>query len=68
MKELCVTCNKETTYYREDHIDQRIGYIRGSGQLCLDCYDEIYIQPERKENEYHKSNETSRRVHNGLSR
>ena len=44
MKELCVTCKKETTYYREDHIDQRIGYIRGSGQLCLDCYDELYIK------------------------
>ena len=46
MKELCVTCNKETTYYREAHIDQRIGYIRGSGQLCLDCYDKLYIKPK----------------------
>jgi|TARA_B100001939_G_scaffold220227_1_gene189547 hypothetical protein len=46
MKELCVTCKKETTYYREDHIDQRIGYIKGSGQLCLDCYDELYIKPK----------------------
>jgi len=45
MKELCVTCKKETTYYREEHIDQRIGYIKGSGQLCLDCYDELYIKP-----------------------
>ena len=48
MKELCVICNKETTYYREDHIDQRIGYIRGSGQLCLDCYDELYIKPNKE--------------------
>ena len=46
MKELCVTCNKETTYYREEHIDQRIGYIRGSGKLCLDCYDKLYIKPK----------------------
>jgi len=46
MKELCVTCKKETTYYREDHIDQRIGYIRGVGQLCLDCYDELYVKPK----------------------
>ena len=38
MKELCVTCKKETTYDKEDHIDFRIGYINGSGQLCLECY------------------------------
>jgi len=44
MKELCVTCKKETTYYKEDHIDKRIGYIRGSGQLCLDCYDKLYVK------------------------
>ena len=48
MKELCVTCKKETTYYREDHIDYRIGYIEGSGQLCLDCYDELYIKPNKE--------------------
>ena len=46
MKELCVTCKKETTYYREDHIDQRIGYIK-VGQLCLDCYDELYVKPKQ---------------------
>ena len=68
MKELCVTCKKETKYYRDDHVDYRIGYIEGSGQLCLDCYDDIYLKPERKQNEHYKSNEASRRVHNGLSR
>ena len=46
MKELCVTCEKETTYDKEEHIDQRIGYVDGSGQLCLDCYDELYIKPK----------------------
>jgi len=45
MKEKCVTCNEETKYDREDHLDYRIGYIEGSGQLCLDCYDEIYVKP-----------------------
>tara|TARA_R100000388_G_C7209252_1_gene142707 strand:- start:12 stop:203 length:192 start_codon:yes stop_codon:yes gene_type:complete len=44
MKDNCVTCNVETLYDRDDHIDTRIGYVEGSGQLCLDCYDEIYIK------------------------
>ena len=57
MKELCVTCQKQTKYYRDDNIDYRIGYIEGSGQLCLDCYDEIYIKPNRevKNEQIHKS-------------
>ena len=37
-------CEKKTKYNKEDHIDFRIGYIEGSGQLCLNCYDEIYIK------------------------
>ena len=45
MKDKCVTCNKDSLYDRETHIDYRIGYIKGSGQLCLDCYDLIYVKP-----------------------
>ena len=44
MKELCVTCNDETTYDRHDHIDYRIGYIEGAGQLCLNCFDKLYMR------------------------
>jgi len=57
MKEPCVSCKKVTTYDREDHIDYRIGYIEGSGQLCLDCYDKIYIKPKvgEKNEQIHKS-------------
>ena len=44
MKEKCVVCKEETKYNKEDHIDFRIGYIEGSGQLCLNCYDEIYVK------------------------
>ena len=47
MKDKCVTCGEETLYDREDHIDTRLGYVEGSGQLCLDCYDEIYIKKEK---------------------
>jgi hypothetical protein len=46
MKDKCVTCSKDSLYDKETHIDFRIGYIEGSGQLCLDCYDLIYIKPK----------------------
>lgn len=44
MKDNCVTCDKKTSYHTEDYIDTRIGYIEGVGQLCLDCYDEVYVK------------------------
>ena len=44
MKDNCVTCQTPTVYDRDDHIDFRIGYIEGSGQLCLDCFELIYIK------------------------
>ena len=43
MKDKCVTCNKESLYDKEEHIDFRIGYIEGAGQLCLDCFGKIYL-------------------------
>lgn len=36
--ESCVLCGKTTDVPRDLHVDSRIGYIEGSGQLCLDCY------------------------------
>ena len=42
MKDRCVTCDKETLYDNETHIDFRIGYVEGVGQLCLDCYGDAY--------------------------
>ena len=59
MKELCITCWKPTHHTIDEHISIRLAYIKGMGQLCLDCYDEIYIKPKRKENES-KSPTTSR--------
>ena len=35
----CVLCGVETPYKRSTHIDMRIGYIEGAGQLCKACYD-----------------------------
>ena len=56
MKDKCVSCDVETKYSEHDHIDFRIGYIEGAGQLCLDCYDDIYIKSKnhKKENGYER--------------
>lgn len=38
MKERCIRCNAETAYDVSTHIDMRVGYIEGAGQLCINCY------------------------------
>ena len=38
-KDHCVICGVETVYDFETHIDMRIGYIEGAGQLCGKCYN-----------------------------
>ena len=43
--ELCVSCGKETKYKTSDHIDNRMGYIEGAGQLFSRCnYNEKFIK------------------------
>ncbi len=42
MKDKCVNCKRETLYSKETHIDFRLGYVEGAGQLCLDCYGVVY--------------------------
>tara|TARA_R100001377_G_scaffold81501_1_gene61068 strand:- start:2170 stop:2382 length:213 start_codon:yes stop_codon:yes gene_type:complete len=37
MKDKCVLCGVATLYDKEEHIDFRIGYVEGCGQLCLNC-------------------------------
>ena len=48
MKDKCVTCGNKSLYDKEEHIDFRIGYIEGAGQLCLDCYNELYVKKKNK--------------------
>ncbi len=36
----CILCGVETPYKRSTHIDMRIGYIEGAGQLCSKCYNQ----------------------------
>ena len=41
-KDKCNLCNDDSPYDKTKPVDERIGYIEGSGQLCLDCYDKVY--------------------------
>ena len=45
MKDKCISCKKDTLYNKHTHLDFRVGYIDTAGQLCLDCYNVIYIKP-----------------------
>ena len=38
----CVSCGKETEYPKNTHIDYRMYYIEGAGQLCEFCFNKIY--------------------------
>ncbi len=41
----CIQCGKDTNYKKRDHIDTRIGYIEGAGQLCPRChYNDTFIK------------------------
>lgn len=40
MKDKCILCGNETQYEQSTHIDMRVGYIEGAGQLCDGCYNE----------------------------
>lgn len=38
-KDKCILCGVETPYDYETHVDLRLGYIEGAGQLCNVCYN-----------------------------
>jgi len=35
----CILCGVETIYEKSTHVDMRLGYIEGAGQLCSACWD-----------------------------
>lgn len=41
-KEKCVSCEKETEVDVNTHTDYRNYYVEGAGQLCKDCWVDIY--------------------------
>jgi len=39
--DLCVSCGAKTQYKTETHIDVRVHYVEGAGQLCDNCYETL---------------------------
>ena len=50
-KDKCNLCNDDSLYDKTEPINERIGYIEGSGQLCLDCYDKVYSHEWNRDRE-----------------
>ncbi len=40
--EKCVSCEGITQYKFNDNIFNREYYVQGAGQLCKECYEEVY--------------------------
>lgn len=43
-REYCIICGRKTVYRRFQPIDDRQFYIYGAGQLCRECFQQIYQQ------------------------
>ncbi len=41
-KDSCVRCGNPTPYDESVPIDQRKFYVEGSGQLCEECWTQLY--------------------------
>lgn len=42
--ETCVCCYKKIKIFKNEEIEFRPFYIEGAGQLCYDCYHELYTK------------------------
>jgi hypothetical protein len=40
--EKCVNCGVDTNILVSEHIDLRKNYVEGAGQLCEECWNNIY--------------------------
>ena len=40
--EHCISCGVSTPYEKSQHVDMRMGYIEGAGQMCEGCHTRIY--------------------------
>ena len=47
--EKCVSCGRETGYSINDHVDSRKTYVEGAGQLCSQCFIEVYKKVHKKD-------------------
>lgn len=47
--EKCVNCGRNTAYSINDHVDSRKTYVEGAGQLCSECFIEVYKKVHKKD-------------------
>lgn len=47
--EKCVNCGRNTGYSINDHVDVRKTYVEGAGQLCSECFVEVYKKVHKKD-------------------
>ena len=40
--EVCVSCNTVTEVLVNEPVSTRMHYVEGAGQLCQNCYGQIY--------------------------
>ena len=38
-KDKWILCGEDSSYDFETHVDMRVGYIEGAGQLCIKCWN-----------------------------
>jgi hypothetical protein len=51
-KERCVLCGNKTPVAVNTHIDNRLYYVEGCGQLCKYCFEKTYNIHERQRRNY----------------
>ena len=51
-KDKCIVCGKKTLYPTSTHIDDRLNYVEGAGQLCSKCWASTFIKKRKYENNY----------------
>ena len=47
----CVLCGKPTDYSKDTPVYNRDYYVDGAGQLCPDCYKDLYLKEKSREGE-----------------
>ena len=50
-KDRCIKCDVETPYHMDVNIEYRNFYIEGAGQLCKECYDDLFEEEHIDEEE-----------------
>lgn len=48
--DICVICGNDTGVAQDTPIQDRKRYVSGSGQLCRECYYDLYLKPNSGKN------------------